>query len=119
MEIPLPIKCVASLLGVSEATIFRKMNENAISTKILFSSMSDEKLDNKVAELKARVPHAGYRLVKGLLQSEEHHIQWNGIKGCVHRIDSAGVLSHIHFDTYGMHSATKHILSKDHCQLST
>lgn len=55
--------------------------------------MSDQELDDKVAGLKARAPHAGYRLVKGLLQSEGHCVQWHGIKGSMYRIDSAGVLS--------------------------
>ncbi|XP_055029219.2 uncharacterized protein [Misgurnus anguillicaudatus] len=69
------------------------MRELGISTKTSYSSMSDEELDNKVAAVKARVPNAGYRLVKGLLQSEGYRVQWDRIKGSMHRIDSAGVLS--------------------------
>lgn len=57
-EIPLPVNCVANLLGVSQSTIFRRMKESDISTKT-FSSMSDQELDNKVATIKARIPQAG------------------------------------------------------------
>lgn len=77
-EIPLPVKCVANLLGVSHSTIFRRMRELGISTKTF--------------AVKARVPNAGYRLAKGLLQSEGYRVQWDRIKGSMHRIDSAGVL---------------------------
>lgn len=55
--------------------------------------MSDQELDNKIAALKASALHAGYRLIKGMLQAEGHRVQWHRIKGSMHRIDSAGVLS--------------------------
>lgn len=94
-EIPLPVQCVANLLGVSERTIFRRMKDHGISTKTSYSSMSDQELDNKIAALKSSAPHAGYRLIKGLLQAEGHRVQWHRIKGSMHRIDSAGVLSRL------------------------
>nr|XP_020442261.1 uncharacterized protein LOC109951872 [Monopterus albus] len=92
-EILLPVKCVANLLSVSESTIFRRMKDHGISTETSYSSMSDQELDDKIADLKARAPHAGYRVVKGLLQDEGHRVQWHRIKGSMHRIDSAGVFS--------------------------
>lgn len=94
-EIPLPVKCVASLLHVSESTIFRRMKEQGISTKTSYSTISDQELDLKVSAVKARAPHAGYRLVKGMLQSEGHRVQWHRIKGSMHRIDSDGILSRL------------------------
>uniref|UniRef100_A0A8C6Q4W0 Integrase core domain-containing protein n=1 Tax=Nothobranchius furzeri TaxID=105023 RepID=A0A8C6Q4W0_NOTFU len=95
LEMPLPIKYVASLLRVSEATIFKRMCENGISTRTLFSSMTDEELDDKIKTIKVRGPNAGYRLTKGLLQSEGHHVQRERIKDSMHRVDSVGILSRL------------------------
>lgn len=38
-EIPLPVKCVANLLGVSERTIYRRMKDLGISTKTSYTSV--------------------------------------------------------------------------------
>lgn len=92
-DIPLPVKCVANLLGVSESTIFSRMKDHGISLKTSYDSMSDQELDNKIVALNASAPHAGYKLIKGMLQAVGHRVQWHRIKGSMHRIDSAGVLS--------------------------
>ncbi|XP_052441439.1 uncharacterized protein LOC127981027 [Carassius gibelio] len=89
---PLPVSCIANLLGVSQSTIFRRMHELRLSTRLTYSSLSDSELDDAVISIKTRIPNAGYRMVKGCLQSNGHRVQWNRIKESMHRVDAPGIL---------------------------
>ncbi len=40
-----------------------------------------------------RMPHAGYRLVKGELLARGHRIQWRKVKASMQRVDGAGILA--------------------------
>lgn len=91
----LPIPCIAKLLGVSQATVFRRMAEFGISVAGSYSTMSDQELDTLVSEIKADMPHIGYRLVMGRLRSLGHRIQWSRVKAAMHRVDSVGILTRL------------------------
>ncbi len=52
IDMPLPVSCIAHLLGVSESTIFRRMRELGSSTRASYSSLSDAELDNAVLSIK-------------------------------------------------------------------
>lgn len=93
LEIGLPVACIANLLGVSYATLYRRMQDNNLSVSALYTACTDEELDAMVAEIKMRMPHVGYRLVKGSLQAQGHHLQWDRVRASMHRVDSLGVLS--------------------------
>ncbi|KAJ4945034.1 hypothetical protein JOQ06_013573 [Pogonophryne albipinna] len=58
----LSVPCIAKLLGVSSSTIFRRMREFGLSVSELYSSISDEELDNVVISIKNDMPTAGYRM---------------------------------------------------------
>ncbi len=60
-----------------------------------YSSVLDEELDALVLTVKSRHPYAGYRMVKGLLQSMGHRVQWERIRASMHRVDSAGIISRL------------------------
>ncbi|KAG9273584.1 hypothetical protein AMEX_G12755, partial [Astyanax mexicanus] len=92
IEIPLPVSCIANLLGFSQSTIFRRMREHGLSTRSSYSSFSDDDLDNAVMSIKRKMPTAGYRMVKGALQADGHRVQWSRIKESMHRVDATGVL---------------------------
>lgn len=92
INIPLPVSCIANLLGVSQSTIFRRMHELDLSTRSTYSSLTDCELDNAVQSIKSRIPNAGYRMVKGCLQADGHRVQWDRIKESMHRVDAPGVL---------------------------
>ncbi|XP_052424494.1 uncharacterized protein LOC127967816 isoform X2 [Carassius gibelio] len=92
IDMPLPVSCIANLLGVSQSTIFRRMHELRLSTRLTYSSLSDSELDDAVISIKTRIPNAGYRMVKGCLQSNGHRVQWNRIKESMHRVDAPGIL---------------------------
>uniref|UniRef100_A0A3B3T1B9 Integrase core domain-containing protein n=1 Tax=Paramormyrops kingsleyae TaxID=1676925 RepID=A0A3B3T1B9_9TELE len=91
-DMPLPVACIANILGVSEATIFRRMRELGLSTRSTYSGVSDEELDNLIMSIKRRLPTAGYRMVKGCLQAEGHRVQWSRVKESMHRVDAPGIL---------------------------
>nr|XP_023660474.1 uncharacterized protein LOC111840163 [Paramormyrops kingsleyae] len=50
-------------------------------------------LKEHVRFFKSRMPNAGYRLVKGHLQSMGHRVKWKRIKSAMHQIDGAGIVS--------------------------
>ncbi|XP_030578717.1 uncharacterized protein LOC115775323 isoform X1 [Archocentrus centrarchus] len=92
INVPLPVSCIANLLGVSQSTIFRRMRELVLSTRFTYSNLSDSELDDAVRSIKSRIPNAGYRMVKGCLQADGHRVQWDRIKESMHRVDAPGVL---------------------------
>ncbi|XP_042610110.1 uncharacterized protein LOC122143626 [Cyprinus carpio] len=91
----LPVSCIASLLGVSRRTVYRRMADLNITVRGLYSTLSDSELDNLVGEIKESMPHAGYRLVKGSLQARGHRVQWERVKASMHRVDTMGILSRL------------------------
>lgn len=95
LHISLPVTHIAELLGVSKRTVRRRMHENGLSIKQMYSNLPDEQLDNLVRSVKARTPHVGYRMMKGILQAMGHRVQWNRVSSSMHRVDSVGVLSRI------------------------
>ncbi len=91
----LKVSWIASLLGVSMRTVYRRMAELNITVRGLYSTLSDSELDNLIAEIKEDMPHAGYRLVKGTLQARGHRVQWERVKASMHRVDTIGILSRL------------------------
>ncbi|KAL0961755.1 hypothetical protein UPYG_G00331290 [Umbra pygmaea] len=93
IELGLPAQSIANLLGVSRATLFRRMNENQLSVRALYSTCTDEELDALVTEVKNSMPDAGYRMVRGTLLAQGHRVQWDRVCASMHRVDSVGVFS--------------------------
>ncbi|XP_039530305.1 uncharacterized protein LOC120480945 isoform X1 [Pimephales promelas] len=91
----LTVSCIASVLGVSRRTVYRRMADLNITVRGLYSTLSDAELDNLVGEIKESMPHAGYRLVKGSLQARGHRVQWERVKASMHRVDTMGILSRL------------------------
>lgn len=72
LEMNLPVRCIASLLGVSERTVHRRLAEFNLSVRSLYSSLTDSELDILASSIKSRMPNSGYRMVKGALKAEGH-----------------------------------------------
>ncbi|XP_063042090.1 uncharacterized protein zgc:174680 isoform X1 [Engraulis encrasicolus] len=89
----LPIEHIANLYGVSRRTFYRRMSECNLSVRGCYSTLSDNELDSVVRSIKTRMPHAGYRLVKGELLARGHRLPWRRVKSSVQRVDGAGVLA--------------------------
>lgn len=93
VEMSLPVSCIAKHLGVSVRTVKRRMHEYGLSIMQCYSNLTDEQLDNLLRSVKARTPHVGCRMMKGILQAMGHRVQWNRVYSSMHRVDSVGVLS--------------------------
>ncbi len=93
LEINLPVRCITSLLGVSERTVHRRLAEFELSVRSLYSSLTDDELDTLVSNIKSRMPNSGYRMVKGALKAEGHKVQYERVRALLHRVDTLGVLS--------------------------
>lgn len=91
----LSVPRIANLLGVSSRTVFRRMKEFGLSVSELYSSISDEELDNVVTSIKHQIPAAGYRVVKGQLTVMGIRVQWARMAASMHRVDSIGILSRL------------------------
>ena len=63
------------MLGVSESTIRRRLQEFNIESTRPFRAMSDLDLDNTVKNIKEQFPNAGYRMMLGHLRSREIRVQ--------------------------------------------
>ncbi|KAL4007965.1 hypothetical protein ACER0C_001817 [Sarotherodon galilaeus] len=85
LELNLSIPAIAKILGMSRSTVFRRMNEFNLSVQALYSSLSDEELDQCITDIKSRHPHAGCE--------NGHRIQYQRVRSSMHRVDTAGVVS--------------------------
>lgn len=65
LESVLPGTTVPDLLGISRSTLYRRMDDYNISIRGFYSQCTYEELDDLVFQIKQKMPHAGYRLVKG------------------------------------------------------
>lgn len=91
----LPVPCIATLMGVSRSTVFRRMKEYDLSVRSMYSTINDDELDSLVASIKNDLPNAGYRMVRGRLESMGHRVQWRRVAASMHRVDSLGVISRL------------------------
>lgn len=89
----LPLEHLATLYGVSRRTLNRRMKEHGLSVRGCYSKMSDDELDHAVRSIKSRMPHAGYRLVKGELLARGCRVPWHRVKASMKRVDGAGILA--------------------------
>lgn len=89
----LPMTSLADLHGISRSTLYRRMKHHDLSVRKCYSDIPDDVLDQKVRSIKTRMPHAGYRLVKGSLQAMGHRITWRRVKLSLQRVDGAGIIA--------------------------
>ena len=82
---------IASMLGVSVRTVYRRMEEYSLSIRSSYSDMSDNELDETVASLKHHYPNAGYRMMSGLLLEEGIRLQQHRVRESLRRVDPLGV----------------------------
>lgn len=83
---------IASMFGVSESTIKRRIREYDSFVKKRYSDISDEDLDVIVERLMREFPNCGYKRMTGLLLNTGHRIQQRRIRECMRRVNPEGVL---------------------------
>lgn len=80
LDTSLPLVHLVEMHGISRSTLYRRMKDHNMSVRACYSVISDEELDQKVRAIKARMPHAGYRMVKGSLQAMGLRLQWKRVR---------------------------------------
>ena len=85
-------KEIAAMLGVSEATVRRRFQENGLSTSGGFSPLFDEEMDGLVRDIKQDFPQSGYRMVLGILRARGFRFQQHCVMECLRRVDLEGII---------------------------
>ncbi|KAL0969694.1 hypothetical protein UPYG_G00230990 [Umbra pygmaea] len=93
LSMNLPMTTLADIHGISRSTLYRRMKVHDLSVRNCYSDMPDNVLDQKVRAIKARMPDAGYRLVKGSLLAMGYRVTWRRVKLSLQRVDGAGIIS--------------------------
>ncbi|XP_028393179.1 uncharacterized protein LOC114517591 [Dendronephthya gigantea] len=82
---------IASLLGVSVSTLNRKRNElNIPDEDDSWTTISDERLEREVEEIRSLTPNIGQRRLLGALRARGIKIQRNRVRECLRRVDPLG-----------------------------
>lgn len=84
------IKEIASLLSVSESTVYRRMGRHGLS-QLQFTEITDDDLDKVVEELTREYPSCGEGLLKELLVDRGVKVQRMRLRDSIHRVDHEGV----------------------------
>ena len=85
-----PIKDIASLICVSERTVYRRMQDFGLKVGN-FDPMPDIDLDEHLQELTLQHPNCGENMFNQMLKHRGLNIQWFRIRESLHRVDSEGI----------------------------
>lgn len=91
LDTHLPVSCIATCLGVSRRTVYRRMKDFGLSVRGSYSTLTDQELDNVISAIKSQMPNAGYRMVQGHLVSMGLRIQCWRMMASMLRVDAAGI----------------------------
>jgi hypothetical protein len=86
------VKETASLLGVSQRTVERRMRNFGIRIGDCYSSINDHDLESIVNNIIRNFPNIGYKQMSGLLFSRGLHIQQNRVLETMRQVDPHGTL---------------------------
>lgn len=98
-------KDIATAMGVVRQTLYNRMAANGLSTaRREFTDISDEDLDELVAEISLQHPFIGSTIVHGHLEAREVRVPRLRVQESLKRVDAIGVLvrfvSQIYHTTY-------------------
>lgn len=86
------VKNMATLLGVSQRTVERRMNEFGLCIGSCYSDISDSDLERTVRNLIVEYPNVGYKRMSGLLLARGLRIQQDRIREMMRSVDPHGTL---------------------------
>ena len=81
---------IATMMSVSESTIYRRMRCYGLS-KLTFSDVTEEQLDAHVAEIAKDFPFCGEKMFKQILEQKGIRVQRMRLRDSIHRVDAEGV----------------------------
>jgi hypothetical protein len=88
-----PWDSVADAMGVCRSTLYNHLERaNLSSARRVFTALSDDELDEKVAEISLQHPFAGSVIVLGHLEAQNIHIPIVRVRESLKRVDAIGVI---------------------------
>ena len=78
---------IAKMMGISRATLYRRLDNAGINHTLTYSNISDAALDQEVQSVKRVHPNDGERLMAGHLISCGIIVQRARLRGSIHRVD--------------------------------
>ena len=78
---------IASILGVSRATLYRRLDEEGLSSSCTYSIVSDHDLDDCMISIKRSHPNDGERLLAGHLCRLGIIVPRSRLRASIHRVD--------------------------------
>ena len=78
---------IASFLGVSRSTIYRRMEEYGVSIDSKYTEISDGDLDRQISLIKTQHPHDGERLLIAHLSSRRIIVPRTRIRASINGVD--------------------------------
>ena len=78
---------IASILGISRSTLYRRLEEEGIELSDTYSQVSDNDLDHTIAGIKHSHPNDGERLITGHLYRLGIVLPRARIRASIHRVD--------------------------------
>ena len=84
------IRQISDMLGVSQRTIYRRMNEFSLSVHMHYSTISDDDLDHLVCEIQEMFPMCGNVQMQGHLLARGFRVQQVRVREAQRRIDPEG-----------------------------
>ena len=80
-------KEISKILGISRATLYRRLDEEGLSSSCAFSDISDQELDSYLVTIKHSHPNDGERLVAGHLCRLGITVPRSRLRASIHRVD--------------------------------
>jgi len=87
-------KEISYLLGASEKTIRRRVNEFKLKEVCpRYTHINNDDLDTLVLSILANFPNSGIRTMKGFLKAENVSVTWERVRTTLWRVDPNGVMN--------------------------
>ncbi|XP_034457480.1 uncharacterized protein LOC117771348 [Hippoglossus hippoglossus] len=90
IDMELSVPCISKMLGVSNQTVRRRMQQWGLAIKESCSKITDDELDGLVSAIKADSPNLGQKMVKERLKALGHRVQMSRVCESVHRVQNPG-----------------------------
>jgi len=80
-------KEIAKILGISRATLYRRLDEEGLSSNCTYSNISDQDLDSYLVSIKRSHPNDGECLLAGHLCCLGIIVPRSQLRGSIHLVD--------------------------------
>ncbi len=78
---------IAQVLGISRATLYRKLEEESVSRHVYYSTINDSQLDELVKDIKQIHPNDGERSLIGHVARHNVVVPRARLRASIHRVD--------------------------------